>query len=102
MLSTRRPASQPTSPIFLMWLPDCAFERTRDRREGGHQPDILRPQAAALGFASQETLVDIARDLRFKLADHGVRPEDLQYSGHGYANLLFMATIAVELEKVRK
>ncbi|MGY8664148.1 AAA family ATPase [Bradyrhizobium sp. UFLA05-109] len=61
----------------------------------------VRPQAAALGFASQETLVDIARDLRFKLADHGVHPEDLQYSGHGYANLLFMATIAVELEKVR-
>jgi putative ATP-dependent endonuclease of OLD family len=62
----------------------------------------VRPQAAALGFASQETLVDIARDLRFKLADHGVQPEDLQYSGHGYANLLFIATIAVELEKVRK
>lgn len=61
----------------------------------------VRPQAAALGFASQETLVDIARDLRFKLADHGVDPEDLRYSGHGYANLLFMATIAVELEKVR-
>lgn len=62
----------------------------------------VRPQAAALGFASQEALVDIARDLRFKLADHGVHPEDLRYSGHGYANLLFMATIAVELEKVRK
>jgi putative ATP-dependent endonuclease of OLD family len=61
----------------------------------------VRPQAAALGFASQETLVNIARDLRFKLADHGVQPEDLQYSGHGYANLLFIATIAVELEKVR-
>jgi len=61
----------------------------------------VRPQAAALGFAPQEALVDIARDLRFKLADHGVHPEDLQYSGHGYANLLFMATIAVELEKVR-
>ena len=61
----------------------------------------VRPQAAALGFAPQEALVDIARDLRFKLADHGVHPEDLRYSGHGYANLLFMATIAVELEKVR-
>ena len=61
----------------------------------------VRPQAAALGFAAQEALLDIARDLRFKLADHGVRPEDLRYSGHGYANLLFMATIAVELEKVR-
>lgn len=61
----------------------------------------VRPQATALGFAAQEALVDIARDLRFKLADHGVHPEDLRYSGHGYANLLFMATIAVELEKVR-
>lgn len=61
----------------------------------------VRPQLAALGFAAQETLVDIARDLRFKLADHGVHPEDLRYSGQGYANLLFMATIAVELEKVR-
>jgi putative ATP-dependent endonuclease of OLD family len=61
----------------------------------------VRRQAAALGFASQEALLDIARDLRFKLADYGVDPEDLRYSGHGYANLLFMATIAVELEKVR-
>ncbi|QGM48257.1 ATP-dependent nuclease [Methylocystis heyeri] len=61
----------------------------------------VRRQAAALGFAPQEQLIDIARDLRFKLADHGVAPEDLRYSGHGYANLLFMATIAVELEKVK-
>lgn len=26
--------------------------------------------------------------------------EDLRHSGHGYANLLYTATIAVELEKV--
>ena len=62
----------------------------------------VRPQSAALGFSSQEDLIEIARDLRFKLADHGVHPEDLRYSGHGYANLLFMATIAVELENVSK
>ena len=61
----------------------------------------VRRQAATLGFASDEGLIDIARDLRFKLADHGVDPEDLRYSGHGYANLLFMAIIAVELEKVQ-
>lgn len=61
----------------------------------------VRRQTASLGFATDEALVDIARDLRFKLADHGVDPEDLRYSGHGYANLLFMAIIAVELEKVR-
>lgn len=58
-------------------------------------------QGAALGFATDEKLIDIARDLRFKLADHGVKPEDLRHSGHGYANLLYMATIAVELEKVK-
>lgn len=60
----------------------------------------VRQQVASLGFASDEKLIDIARDLRFKLADHGIEPEDLRYSGHGYANLLYMATIAVELGKV--
>lgn len=60
----------------------------------------VRRQAASLGFANDEKLIDIARDLRFKLADHGIEPEDLRYSGHGYANLLYIATIAVELEKV--
>ncbi|WP_312950453.1 AAA family ATPase [Agrobacterium sp.] len=61
----------------------------------------VRRQAASLGFSTDEALIDIARDLRFRLADHGIVPKDLRYSGHGYANLLFMATIAVELEKVR-
>jgi putative ATP-dependent endonuclease of OLD family len=60
----------------------------------------VRRQGASLGFAADEKLIDIARDLRFKLADHGIVPEDIRYSGHGYANLLYMATIAVELEKV--
>jgi putative ATP-dependent endonuclease of OLD family len=61
----------------------------------------VRRQNASLGFSADEKLIDIARDLRFKLADHGITPEDLRYSGHGYANLLYMATIAVELEKVK-
>lgn len=60
----------------------------------------VRRQGASLGFAADEKLIDIARDLRFKLADHGIAPEDLSHSGHGYANLLYIATIAVELEKV--
>ncbi len=59
----------------------------------------VRPQSAALGFNTEERLIQIARDLRFKLADHGITPEGLQYSGHGFANLLYIATIAVELEK---
>ncbi|MBO9873526.1 MULTISPECIES: ATP-dependent nuclease [Xanthomonas] len=60
----------------------------------------VRRQGASLGFSSEEKLIDIARELRFKMADHDIEPEDLRYSGHGYANLLYMATIAVELEKV--
>lgn len=60
----------------------------------------VRQQASSLGFSKDENLIDIARDLKFSLADHGIEPEDLSYSGHGYANLLYMATIAVELENV--
>jgi len=60
----------------------------------------VRQQTASLGFSKDEKLIDIARDLKFSLADHGIDPEDLTYSGHGYANLLYMATIAVELENV--
>jgi putative ATP-dependent endonuclease of OLD family len=59
----------------------------------------VRQQGTALGFNTNEKLIDIARDLRFKLADHGIIPEDLQYSGHGFANLLYIAVIAVELER---
>jgi len=57
-------------------------------------------QTTSLGFSKDEKLIDIARDLKFSLADQGIEPEDLSYSGHGYANLLYMATIAVELENV--
>ncbi len=38
----------------------------------------VRPQAASLNFESNEKLIDIARDLRFKLADYGIEPEDLR------------------------
>ncbi|EJB02328.1 putative ATP-dependent endonuclease of the OLD family [Rhizobium leguminosarum bv. trifolii WSM597] len=66
----------------------------RDLTTGG------REQKAALGFAGSEDLYDIARDLRFKLADVGIAdPEELRHSGLGYANLLFMATVMVELQR---
>ena len=58
-----------------------------------------RPQDANLGFSSNETLSDIARDLRFKLSDAGIDPEELRNSGLGYANLLFMTTVMVELQE---
>ena len=62
----------------------------------------VRAQVASLGFSENESLNDIARDLRFRLADQGILPEDLANSGLGFANLLFMATILVELEKAQE
>ena len=60
----------------------------------------VRTQAAQLGFAS-ETLIDVARDLRFKLGDVGLSLEEVRTSGLGYANLLYMASVVVELAKAR-
>ena len=61
----------------------------------------VRPQSASLGFTT-ESLSDVARDLRFRLADAGIPPEDIRSSGLGYANLLYMATVVVELAKARE
>jgi putative ATP-dependent endonuclease of the OLD family len=61
----------------------------------------VRAQAASLGFAA-EALSEVARDLRFRLADAGVPLEDIRSSGLGYANLLYVATVAVELAKARE
>ncbi len=61
----------------------------------------VRPQTASLGFTT-EVLADVARDLRFRLADAGIAPEDIRFSGLGYANLLYMATVVVELAKARE
>jgi putative ATP-dependent endonuclease of the OLD family len=61
----------------------------------------VRPQKAALDF-SAETLFDVARDLRFRLADTGLAPEDIRASGLGYSNLLYMATVVVELAKAKE
>jgi len=61
----------------------------------------VRAQSASLGFTT-EALSDVARDLRFRLADAGIPPEDIRSSGLGYANLLYMATVVVELAKARE
>jgi len=60
----------------------------------------VRPQTATLNFGV-DTLLDVARDLRFRLADAGFVPEDIRASGMGYSNLLYMATVVVELEKAK-
>lgn len=60
----------------------------------------VRPQSATLSFGV-DTLLDVARDLKFRLSDSGFVPEDIRASGLGYSNLLYMATVVVELEKAK-
>ena len=60
----------------------------------------VRPQSAEVNFGN-ESIQDVARDLRFKLGDSGTRLDDIRSSGLGYSNLLYMATVVVELTKAR-
>jgi putative ATP-dependent endonuclease of OLD family len=106
--------------LFRHFLPKEEEEEfLADVRRGGVTPGILatinteigtalgaltsgvRPQQAQIGFAT-ETLQDVARALRFKLADAGLTPEEIRASGLGYSNLLFMATVVVELTKAKE
>ena len=69
----------------------------------GQLDDLSRgamPQRAALGFVAP-TLRELARALRFRLGEVGLDPVDLRHSGLGYANLLFLATVLVELDAIR-
>jgi putative ATP-dependent endonuclease of the OLD family len=67
----------------------------------GNLSSGVRPQAAEVNFAS-ESVQDVARDLRFKLGDTGGTLSDIRTSGLGYANLLYMATVVVELTKAKE
>lgn len=60
-----------------------------------------RKQGAALEFKT-ESLQDLARDLRFSLGNAGMSLEEIRASGLGYANLLYMATVVVELSRARE
>ncbi|MBI4658498.1 MAG: AAA family ATPase [Verrucomicrobia bacterium] len=61
----------------------------------------VRPQQAKLDFAT-ESLLDVARSLRFTLADAGLSLDDIRASGLGYSNLLYIATVVVELAKAKE
>lgn len=62
----------------------------------GGLTEAVRGQTVSLGFVDHE-LRRLARGLRMKMSEHGVDPADLADSGLGYANLLFMATVILEL-----
>ncbi|MDA1363065.1 AAA family ATPase [Glycomyces luteolus] len=60
----------------------------------------VREQDVEVTFTEQE-LNRLTRSMRVKMAEHGVKPADLIESGLGYANLLYIATVILELQKAR-
>jgi putative ATP-dependent endonuclease of OLD family len=76
---------------------------TRDRIQE-HVTDLTKPvrgQNVKLGFEDHE-LRRLARSLRLKMAEHDIEPTDLVESGLGYANLLFIATVVLELRNAQE
>lgn len=59
--------------------------------------DGFHSHSAHLRFAPP-TLVGIARELRFHLSEYGINPEEFLDPGLGYANLLYLASVLVELK----
>ena len=59
--------------------------------------DGFHRHEASLGF-SEPSLRGLARELRFRLRARGMEPEDLSMTGLGYANLLYLAAVLVELD----
>ncbi|MFB7618111.1 ATP-dependent endonuclease [Kitasatospora sp. NPDC056181] len=60
----------------------------------------VRGQYVDVGFHDYE-LNRLTRALRLKMSEHGIDPADLADSGLGYANLLFIATVVLELSKAK-
>jgi len=58
-------------------------------------------QDGDLRFADPD-LLSIARALRIRMNEHGLDPREIAESGLGYANLLFIATVLVELRASRE
>ncbi len=60
----------------------------------------VRGQYVDVGFHDYE-LNRLTRALRLKMSEQGIDPADLADSGLGYANLLFIATVVLELSKAK-
>jgi putative ATP-dependent endonuclease of OLD family len=79
-----------------------AITDTRDKLQV-HVTDLTdggRAQTVGLSFQTFE-LRRLARALRIKMAEHNVTLGDVEESGLGYANLLFMATVILELQNAK-
>jgi putative ATP-dependent endonuclease of OLD family len=63
--------------------------------------DAVRTQKVGMAFDLPE-LNRLARSLRLKMSEHGVDLADLSASGLGYANLLYLATVVLELQNAQQ
>lgn len=63
--------------------------------------DAVRAQIVGMAFDVPE-LPRLARGLRLKMSEHGIDLADLSSSGLGYANLLFLATVVLELQNAKQ
>ena len=61
----------------------------------------VRRQSAKIGYEDQR-LQRLARSLRLKMGEYDFKLRDLDESGLGYANLLFMATVVLELQAAKQ
>jgi len=61
----------------------------------------VRGQHVGVGMVEHE-LRRLTRGFRIKMAEHGVEPADLAESGLGYANLLYIATVILELRAAQE
>ncbi|MBG9329243.1 AAA family ATPase [Corynebacterium belfantii] len=61
----------------------------------------IRSQTVEVNFETPK-LEKLARSLRMKMAEKGIDPRELDSSGLGYANLLFLSTVLLELSVVRE
>jgi putative ATP-dependent endonuclease of OLD family len=61
----------------------------------------VRPQNVKLGFQAYD-LRGLIRSLRLKMSEHGIDPAGLDDSSLGYASLLFIATVVLELRNARE
>jgi putative ATP-dependent endonuclease of OLD family len=62
--------------------------------------ESVRGQRVGVGFEPPE-LGRLARSLRLKMSENGVDLQDLAASGLGYANLLYLSTVLLELQNAR-
>ncbi|GGO78937.1 ATP-dependent nuclease [Nonomuraea cavernae] len=84
-------------------LHDHGVLTTANENIGEHLSEMTKPvraQEVGVTFEGYE-LRQLAKSLRIKMAEEGVDLADLAESGLGYANLLYIATVILELQNAK-